>query len=234
MTESTEQNINRELVNIHEVTSWLHSKEPAFMAELQIFADKKGMGYQEVISTKGYEDYYKENKIFKFWKRPLEPTPGKFTGAGLCAMAVGAMERAMIEKYGDEIETSSVFIVTEHKDMDEGYKDPKYEMGHHILRFRIKGADIWYTADPTYRQFQEKVKIGRIVITPSTNESRLYSYEKTYQKMLAAGSPEAWKYKPQTYPRGKLFERYQMQIRDKEHKGVVENDYQNLVDALLS
>ena len=233
MTDRLQNIESLEISTTVQVANWLRSREKPFMDQLQLIAERMDTGFQEVISTIGYEDYYPENKIFKLWKRPVDAEKGKFTGAGLCAIAVGAMENALIQKFGDNIEIESIFIATEHKDMDEGYKVPKYEMGHHILRFKMKNDNIWYTADPTYRQFQEKIKIGRILITPSDNENRLYSYERSYKQMLDLGREDAWKYKPQKYPRGKLFERYMMRIEERDVKGLTKTDYQNLSESLL-
>lgn len=221
----------------HEITTsdvkkWLKKNEPSFMAALQAFARKTDTGFQEIVSSKGWEDLFKNKPyIPDLWKKPTSPSSGEFTAAGLCAIASGVIEKVLRERFGGKIEVKVMFVITSDMDIEtERDTEERPVYPHHIIRFRVQGGE-WYTIDAAYKQFQLKVKPHKMLITPTKNEPKLYNYNDWYTRMRDKDPENAWKYLPQERERGSLEKMHLEDITKGKYENITIYDYMKLVDS---
>lgn len=151
------------------IRNWLREKEASFLTALKVYAKKNNIGFQINSETKKNE----------------------FTGAGLCAIASEVIEKVLLGKYGDQIQVKVFSFSTNSMDPEahqDIFQEPTYH--HYIVRFKVPGED-WYTIDPTYKQFQPKVKPLRMLIFPTRSEPNLYTYPQWHQRRLGENPDRA-------------------------------------------
>ncbi len=216
-----------------EVSRWIRSHEKQFMNKLQEVADKMDAGYTQIVSTSGPENATGDTAP-KLFKLSTDKTAGSFTGSGMCTIAVAALEQALLVKYGDDIDIEVVHVSTNNMDLGEDDKKISKALPHYILRFKTKNESKWWTCDPTYRQFQEKVKIGKMIITPSKNEDKIYTFNKLHEELDESDS-DISKVTPEVFPKDQLFDRLIMKIamKDAEMKGVSSLDLYQISQTFL-
>lgn len=214
-----------------QIAHWIRSYEKPFSDKLQEIADKMDAGYTQVVSledktrTTGGES---EDKLFKM---SVGKSEENFTGSGMCTIAVAALEQALLVKYGDNIDIEVVHVSTNNMDLGENQKTADKALPHYILRFKSKSESEWWTVDPTYRQFQEKVKIGKMVVTPSRNEDKIY----TFNNLQVEDNDKTSRPAPEIFPKDQLFDRLLMKIamKDAEMQGVTAYDLYGLSQVFL-
>jgi len=141
------------------------------------------------------------------------------------------IEEALRNKYSNQLEVQTFFLITSDmdtetdKDIEERPVHP-----HHIVRFRVPGKD-WHTIDAVYRQFQFRVKPYKMLIIPTKNEKKLYTYKQWHRRMLDKNSDETWKYLPQKRKPRELHEHHLEMAKNGELKGVTEEDYMSLFES---
>jgi hypothetical protein len=187
----TEQHLTSE-----NVRNWLRARQGDYMLQLMVYGNKTNHGYE------ANRVYYK----------------GEFTGTGLCAVSTGVLEQVLNHRYGDNLETQAVRILTDEKDIDtlRYIKLSDYDKFfgqrqhyHHILRFRVKGEEEWQTIDGTYRQYNIVVQPHRmLMIFPSKNERKLYTYQENIERYKETNPEKAALYVPQLLPKNQIHKEY--------------------------
>lgn len=214
-----------------QIAHWIRSYEKPFSDKLQEIADKMDAGYTQIVSLEDRTKTVVGESEAKLFKMSVGKSEGNFTGSGMCTIAVASLEQALIVKYGDNVDIEVVHVSTNNMDLGEDEKTASKSMPHYILRFKAKSESEWWTVDPTYRQFQEKVKIGKMVITPSKNEDRIY----TFNKFQSGGEGGSSRPVPEVFPKDQLFDRLIMKIamKDAEMQGITAFDLYQLPQVFL-
>lgn len=184
-------------LSAQEVIEWLQSKQPFFTEELERFG--------EMWDGRGKD------------QKRVPPFRGQYTGEKLCSVAVGIIEEGLWRKYGKQVDIRcdffSAFIQDEYV---ADLQSLQIATPHHNLRFRISGENLWFIADPTYRQFNIGINPNVMIIgAPLNMFHQLYGI-----------NPEDVK---TTLKSGYIFRQYLDLIRLKDLDGVNTEDYLRLL-----
>lgn len=193
-----------------EVISWLRSSQPAFTKALADFGLKTGWGF----------DQYSVGTSFR-----------TFSGAGLCGLAVGAMEEAIGVKYGTSVLTEPYFLCTYRRDAAYSVRSLQDNTWPHwILRFSVENQ--WFFADPTFRQFCSSVNPEKMLIgLPVGVLERIYGSWKIYESLKKVDPEHVDKYLPRSKTANQM---HQINIDDIEAgriEGITVVDYLKLLRA---
>jgi hypothetical protein len=145
-------------VDNNTVKEWLRRKEKPFIETLSKLGQETELGFEV---------------------NPQRSNFGEFTGRHMCAIASAIIEEAVRRKYGDSVDVYSFGIRTKH--MDNLPSSSPFSQRHQAVRFKARGEDDEWTVDATYRQFQPKIKAFRIVVFPTANENKIFTYTNSPQ-----------------------------------------------------
>ncbi|HWA51651.1 MAG TPA: hypothetical protein VG895_01190 [Patescibacteria group bacterium] len=237
MSDAVVEQENSNLTN-KDIVEWLKPRQSKFSQALQEFARKSEyFGFQKVEAASNYPRIFQgRTRVPDFFKRPTKPNQGEFTGSGLCGIASGVLERALIDKYGQNIDVIPFLVRTDDLDIDTGKSiEEGFEPhAHTVLVFKTQKENDWYLIDSTYRQFQMKVKPDRFVITPFENINKLYSYEDIIKRSGWKQNLNSSPYAPQPIQRNYLYQYFSREIAGKTSgfDKVSRQDYDKLLESL--
>ncbi len=227
-----------ESLKTSDIVHWLRERQSVFGNTLERFAKKSNFfGFQSIEPASKFAKYLGNRpRIPEYFKAPALPSRGEFTGIGLCAIASGALEEALIRRYGSDVIVAPYLLHTDDMDVDTGksIEEGFPPHAHTVLLFRAKNDTQWYLLDDTYRQFQIKIKPSKMLITPAQNIEKLYSIRQILAKAKTYAPEKAERYTPTPIKPRSLHREHIEAIKNKT-KGfekVTIEDYLDLIDSL--
>lgn len=150
-----------QVLNMHQVRSWIRSNEGVFLSALTEYGDAIGQGRRQFVTM---EDRGKTKAII-----------GNFSGYSLCSPASWALLLGMREQFGGNIDARVVSSLVERDSPYTWDENPLLMIEHSRLHFKGEHNQEYFI-DPTYGQINRVM--DRIVIDLVSKESSYYGQTK--------------------------------------------------------